>query len=232
MDYILAGIQEAFVLLLSGDEEVYTAVFATLKVSSMSIFFTLVIGLPTGFLLGYTNFPGKNFVRSVVDALLALPTVVVGLWVYAFISSRGPLGNLNLLFTLPGVAIGEVVLALPIVIALSALSFEELDLSVKDTLLTLGAAGRKLALDILWEGRYGMLMAAVTAYGRIISEVGVATMLGGNIKWRTRTITTAMAFETNKGQFAMGMALGFILLLIAFIVNGTLSFAKRRRQSR
>ena len=94
MDYILAGIQEAFVLLLSGDEEVYTAVFATLKVSSMSIFFTLVIGLPAGFLLGYTNFPGKNFVRSVVDALLALPTVVVGLWVYASYPA-GPLGNLT-----------------------------------------------------------------------------------------------------------------------------------------
>jgi tungstate transport system permease protein len=118
------------------------------------------------------------------------------------------------------------------VIALSAQSIEELDLSVRDTLLTLGSSGKRLLFDIMWEARYGMLMAAITAYGRVISEVGAATMLGGNIKWRTRTITTAMAFETNKGQFAMGIALGMILLLIAFIVNSTLSYAKRRRQTR
>ncbi len=232
VDYIFDGIREAFVLLFSGNEEVYSAVYATLKASSLAILIALLIGFPLGFFLGYSDFPGKRFIRSVADTLLALPTVLVGLWVYAFISSRGPLGNLNLLFTIKGVIVGEVVLALPIIIALSAQAVEELDLSVRDTLLTLGATGKRLVLDMLWEARYGILMAAVTAYGRIISEVGSASMLGGNIKWRTRTITTAMAFETNKGQFAMGIALGLILLLIAFLVNGTLAFAKRRRQSR
>ncbi|WP_213698932.1 ABC transporter permease [Acetomicrobium sp.] len=232
MEYILSGIAEAFVLLLKGDEEVYSAVSATLRASTAAIIISLVIGLPLGFLLGYFDFPGRRFFRSVFDALLALPTVLVGLWVYAFISNRGPLGGMNMLFTLKGVIVGEVVLALPIVIALSAQSIEELDLSVRDTLLTLGASGKRLLFDIMLEARYGMLMAAITAYGRVISEVGAATMLGGNIKWRTRTITTAMAFETNKGQFAMGIALGMILLLIAFIVNSTLSYAKRRRQTR
>jgi tungstate transport system permease protein len=157
--------------------------------------------------------------------------VVVGLLVYAFISRRGPLGELGMLFTLSGIALGQMVLALPIVIALTASAVESLDARLSMTLLTLGAKKGQLARASLMESRYAVLMAGVTAYGRVISEVGISMMIGGNIKWHTRTITTAIALETGKGQFAEGIALGLVLLTIAFLVNGSLSILRRRVQA-
>ncbi|MBW1708787.1 MAG: ABC transporter permease [Deltaproteobacteria bacterium] len=228
MDFILQGLIEAIKLLAAGGGETYSAIFTTLKVSTISIIASLILGIPLGFLLGYAEFPGRRFCRTLADTLLALPTVVVGLLVYAFISRRGPFGDLGLLFTLPGIAIGQTILALPIVISLTASAIEGLDQRLRLTLLTLGASGRQLALTSLREGLFAVLIASVTAYGRIISEVGVSMMLGGNIKWYTRTITTAMALETNKGEFAMGLALGIVLLIIAFTVNAILSILKMR----
>ena len=192
------------------------------------MFASLVIGIPLGFLLGYYDFKGKRQLRIVVDTLLALPTVFIGLLVYAFLSQRGPLGNLGLLFTLPGIAIGQTILALPIVIALTAAAVESMDEQLNVTLISLGANRRQLLLSSLWEVRYGIVAAGVTAYGRVLTEVGISMMVGGNIKWYTRTITTAIALETNKGQFAMGIALGLVLLAIAFIVSISVSFLRRR----
>ncbi len=228
MDYIIEGILGAFNLLLTGNEETYSAVMTTLKVSTLSIAACLLVGIPLGFLLGYGNFSGKGALRTIVDTLLALPTVVVGLLVYAFVSRRGPLGEMGLLFTVPGVAIGQFILALPIIISLTASAVEELDPKLRLTLKTLGANDRQVALSSLWEGRYSVMVAAVTAYGRVISEVGVSMMIGGNIKWHTRTITTAIALETGKGQFSMGVALGAVLLTLAFGVNAVVSVLRRR----
>jgi tungstate transport system permease protein len=228
MDYISEGILGAFQLLLTGHEETYSAVVTTLKVSTLSIVVSLLAGIPLGFLLGYGNFSGKCALRTIVDTLLALPTVVIGLLVYAFVSRRGPLGEMGLLFTLPGIAIGQFILALPIIISLTASAVEELDPKLRLTLWTLGANDRQVALSSLWEGRYSVMVAAVTAYGRIISEVGVSMMIGGNIKWHTRTITTAIALETGKGQFSMGIALGAVLLTLAFGVNAVVSVLRRR----
>jgi tungstate transport system permease protein len=229
MDYILDGFVKALKLLIKGEQEVYSAIFVTLKVSSFSIILSLIIGMPAGFILGYENFPGKRQIRAIVDTLLALPTVVVGLLVYAFISKRGPLGGFGLLFTIPGIGLAQTILVLPIVISLTATAIENLDPRLKYTLKTLGAGGRQIALASIMEGRYAVLAAAVTAYGRAISEVGVSMMIGGNIKWHTRTITTTIALETGKGEFAMGIALGLVLLLLAFIVNSLLIFLKKRR---
>lgn len=228
MDYLLDGLLHAFVLLFSGDAETYSAIFTSLKVSSLSIAGSLVIGIPAGFFLGYYEFAGKRQLRAVVDTLLALPTVVVGLFVYAFVSRRGPLGEWGLLFTIPGIAIAQMILVLPIVMSLTATAIESLDRRLKTTILTLGARGRQIITASLLEARYAVLIAAVTAYGRAISEVGVSMMIGGNIKWHTRTITTAIALETGKGQFAMGIALGIVLLSIAFFVNFALTALKRR----
>jgi len=228
MDYILEGLINGIVLLVSGDEETYSAISTTLKVSTMSIIASLIIGIPIGFVLGYFDFPGKRTLRTISDTLLAMPTVVVGLLVYAFISRRGPLGSLGLLFTLPGIAVGQTILALPVVVSLTAGAVEGLDRQLKLTLLTLGARGRQLAISSLWEGRYAVLLAAATAYGRVISEVGASMMLGGNIKWHTRTMTTAISLETAKGEFDMGVALGLVLMLLAFAVNAALSAFKKR----
>lgn len=228
MDFIVDGIVRAFQLLFTGNSETYSAVLATVQVSSISMTVSLLLGIPLGYGLGYLDFPGKRTVRMVVDTLLALPTVFIGLIVYAFISNRGPLGEFGLLFTLSGIAIGQAILALPIVIALTATAVESLDSSLRLTLLSLGASGRQIFLTSIWEARLGLLVAAVTATGRVLTEVGISMMVGGNIKWHTRTITTAIALETNKGQFATGIALGIVLLAIAFSINFSLSFLRRK----
>ena len=139
MDFILEGFFEAFHLLVSGNAETYSAILATVKVSSYSILCSLLLGIPLGFCLGYFDFSGKRPLRTMVDTLMALPTVFIGLLVYAFLTHRGPLGNLGLLFSLPGIAIGQTILALPIVIGLSATAIESLDKKLSIAILSMGA---------------------------------------------------------------------------------------------
>ena len=228
MEYIVEGFFRAMELLTGGDPATWSAIFTTLKTSSFSIFFSLLIGIPAGFCLGYFDFIGRRQLRAVVDTLLALPTVIVGLVVYAFIFSKGPLGSFSLLFTIKGIVIAQTILVLPIVISLTATAVEGLDRRLRITLLTLGARGSQVAVASLFEARHAVLTAAVTAYGRAVSEVGISMIIGGNIKWHTRTITTAIALETGKGEFAMGIALGVVLLSIAFIVNYILIILKKK----
>jgi len=228
MDFLFAGLIEAFRLLFGGDGQTWSAVAATVKASSGSMAASLMLGIPLGFVLGYFDFPAKRQVRLLVDTALALPTVFIGLLVYAFISNRGPLGHMGLLFTLPGIAIGQTILALPVVIALSATAVESMDRHLRTLLIALGANRRQLLFSSLWEVRYGILAAGLTAYGRVMTEVGISMMVGGNIKWHTRTITTAIALETGKGMFATGIALGLVLIAIAFVVNGGLSFLRKK----
>ena len=228
MDFILAGFIEAIRLLLGGDGQTWSAVAATIKASSGSMAASLILGVPMGFLLGYFDFPAKRQVRLVVDTALALPTVFIGLVVYAFISNRGPLGEMGLLFTLTAIAIGQTILALPVVIALSATAVESMDRHLRTLLISLGASRWQLLFSSLWEVRFGVLAAGLTAYGRVMTEVGISMMVGGNIKWHTRTITTAIAMETGKGMFATGIALGLVLLFIAFGVNVCLSFIRKK----
>jgi tungstate transport system permease protein len=228
MDYLLLGIVQAFKLLLSGDPETYSAVRATVQASGLSMLTSLVIGVPLGFVVGYFHFPGRRQIRLVVDTLLALPTVFIGLVVYAMISRQGPMGQMGLLFTLPGISIGQTILALPIVIALSATAIESLDTNLRVMLVSLGANRRQVLFSSLWEARHGILAAGLTAYGRVMTEVGISMMVGGNIKWHTRTITTAIALETGKGMFATGIALGLVLLLIAFGITLPASFLRKK----
>jgi len=228
VEFLAQGFLKAIELLIKGDSSTWSAVSATVQASTWSMVISLLAGLPCGFFLGYFDFRFKRQVRTLLDTLLALPTVCVGLLVYAFISSRGPLGEFGLLFTLPGIAMGQTILAFPIVTAITASIVENLDQDLKLTLISLGAGKRDIILTCLWEVRFGILAAAVTAYGRVLTEVGISMMVGGNIKYHTRTITTAIALETNKGMFANGIALGLVLMAIAFGVNLSLSFLRKR----
>ena len=228
MDFILEGFVQALYLLVQGNPETYSAVWVTVKVSSYSMGTSLLLGIPLGFCLGYFDFGGKKQLRTVVDTLMALPTVFIGLLVYAFLTHRGPLGNLDLLFTVPGIAIGQAILALPIVVGLSATAVESMDQKLRIAIMSLGANRRQFFVSTLWEARHGLLAGAIAAYGRVMTEGGISMMVGGNIKWHTRTITTAIALETNKGQFGLGVALGIVLLVIAFCVNVSVSFLRRR----
>jgi tungstate transport system permease protein len=228
MEFLLNGFVQAFALLIKGDPETYSAMLATVIVSSYSIVGSLFVGVPLGFCLGYYDFNGKKPIRTVVDTLMALPTVFIGLLVYSFLTNRGPLGHYSLLFTLPGIAIGQMILALPIVIGLTATAVESMDIKLRIAIMSMGANRRQLFLSTLWESRHAILAGGIAAYGRVMTEVGISMMVGGNIKWHTRTITTAIALETNKGQFGMGVALGLVLLIIAFCVNASVSLLRRR----
>lgn len=228
MDFIQEGFFQAVTLLKNRDPATYSAISVTLRASGMAMAVSLLLGLPLGYLLGYFDFRFKKQIRIVVDTLLSLPTVFIGLVIYALLTRNGPLGETGLLFTIPGIAVGQAILALPIVIALTATAVEASDRNLRITLMSLGANRFQIAKSTLWEVRLGLLAAAVTATGRVLTEVGISLMVGGNIKWHTRTITTAIALETSKGEFGMGIALGLVLLLIALTVNISLAGLRRR----
>jgi len=227
LDFILEGILSAFGLLLSGDAETFSAIKATLYTSSISILFAILIGFPIGFILGFYEFRARRTLRLLSDVALAMPTVAIGLILYAFISRNGPFGELGLLFTLKAVMLGQFALALPIIVSLSASVIENMDKKHYLNIMNYRLSPLNLILCVLYELRYALLVVIATAYGRIVAEVGVAMMIGGNIKYFTRTITTAISLETNKGEFAMGIALALVLILIAFAVNLAIHALKR-----
>ena len=228
MNLFTDGFQEAIQLLVSGNESVYSAISVTITVSSWSLFISLLIGLPLGFLLGYYQFPGKTVIRTIVDTFLAIPTVVIGLVVYTSLSQAGLFGEYNLLFTQKAIIIGQIFLGLPIIIALTAAQVEMVDKRLYLSLKGLGASSYQILKATLIEARFGLMTAAMTAYGRIITEIGISMMVGGNIKYHTRTITTAISLETGKGEFVTGIALGLVLFVVALLVNISLTILKRK----
>ena len=228
MDFIQDGLIQAVKLLVNRDPATYAAISATLRASGLAMAASLLLGIPLGYLLGYLDFRLKKQIRIIVDTLLSLPTVFIGLIIYALLTRNGPFGEAGLLFTIPGIAIGQTILSLPIIVALTATAVEAADCNLRITLMSLGANRSQIAASTLWEVRLGILAAAVTATGRVLTEVGISLMVGGNIKWHTRTITTAIALETSKGEFGMGIALGLVLLLIALTVNISLAGLRRR----
>jgi len=219
MDYILDGFRHAVFLLLSLIKRHILPFLPPLKFTFLSTASSLIVGMPLGFLLAYYNFTGKKVIKYIVNSSLSLPTVLIGLFVYILISNRGPLGSFNLLFTIKGIALGQFFLALPLIVALTASAVESMDKRLSEELTSLGASKVQMPLTYLYEAKAAILVAAVTAFGRVFGEVGLSMMVGGNIKWVTRTITTAIALETGKGEFAMGIALGVVLMVIALAVN-------------
>ena len=228
MDYILNGFVEAFRLIFAFDRDVFSAVFISLQVSLIAIVLSAVISLPLGFIIATKNFVGKRLTITLLNTLMAVPTVVVGLVVYTLISRRGPFGTLNLLYTPIAMIIGQFILATPILTALTISAVHAVDDRVAPTALTLGANNRQLAYTVFLEVRFGLLAAVISGFGRIIGEVGAAMMLGGNIRGVTRTMSTAIALQTSMGEFEIGIALGIILLLVAFLINILFHYFQQR----
>ncbi|MEI6634381.1 MAG: ABC transporter permease [Chlamydiota bacterium] len=228
MGYLADGFAEALRLIIRMDPEVWGITLVSLKVSAASTLIATILGVPLGFSVASREFRGKGFVITVLNTLLALPTVVVGLSVYAFLSRRGPLGSLGLLFTPAAMVIGQSILALPITAALSLAAVQHIDPRVRETALTLGATAGQAARAVLREGRFAILAAVIAAFGRVFAEVGVSMMLGGNIRFYTRNIPTAIALETGRGEFPLAVALGLILLSVAFGVNLVFQRLQRR----
>jgi tungstate transport system permease protein len=219
MDYLSEAVGKAFWLIVHFDRELAGIVWTSLRVSLTSTVLASIVGVPLGFAIAIARFRGKHHVEVALNTCMALPTVVVGLTVYSFISRRGPLGAFGLLFTPTAMVIGQFILATPIIAALSLSATKSIDVRVGETARTLGANAFQTASAILSEARYAILVAIAAGFGRVIAEVGSAMILGGNIHGYTRTMTTAIALETGKGEFALAMALGIILLLIALSVN-------------
>lgn len=219
MQYILEGIVRAFQLIFSLDTHVFSAVWVSLRTSLIAIVFASLVGVPLGFAVATNEFTGKRPVIILLNTLMALPTVVVGLTVFSFISRQGPLGSLGLLYTPTAMILGQFILATPIVAALSFSAVQSTDPRVQETAVTLGASRFQTALTITSEAKFAITAAIVAGFGRVIAEVGSAMMLGGNIKGYTRTMTTTIALETSKGEFGLGIALGIILLIVAFTIN-------------
>jgi len=229
LSFLLEGLRTAFSLIFSLDREVFQIVLFSLRVSSTAIILAALLGIPLGFLIAVKNFRGKKFVLVLVNNALALPTVVVGLLVYSFISRVGPLGYFGLLYTPTAVIIGQFLLATPIIIALTHSAIQGIDTKVRSTALTLGATEIQAAWTVIKEARFAVMSAVIAGFGRIIAEVGAAMMLGGNIKGSTRTMTTAISLETSKGEFGFGIALGIILLLISLSINALLSYLQSKK---
>jgi tungstate transport system permease protein len=216
---ILEGIGKGLGLLLRLDPSITGPIQVSILVSSSATLLATLLGLPLGLLVGLGRFRGKRLVLGLLNTLLALPTVLVGLVVYAMISRQGPLGELELLYTRGAMVAGQALLAFPIVAALTAAAVQRADPRVQQAALGLGAGRLHAALLLAARRRAALLAAVVTAFGRVFSEVGISMMVGGNIRGLTRNITTGIAFETGKGEFAMGVALGVVLLGVALLVN-------------
>ncbi len=219
MDYIINGITGAVYLILHRDPELLRIVGVSIRVSGTALFFAAIFGVAIGLRVGTGTFRGKRAIVILLNTLMALPTGGGGLVGYSFLSRRGLLGDCGLLYTPYAMMIGQFVLATPIIASLSLAAVQAMDRRVSLTALTLGASERQKNWKILNEARFAVLAAVIAGFGRIFAEIGVSSMLGGNIQGYTRNITTAIAYETGKGEFALGIALGIILLVIALGIN-------------
>jgi tungstate transport system permease protein len=219
LDFFLGGLSRGLGLLVSLDPEVYGIAWLSLRVSFSAVVLAALAAVPLGLVIGQKEFPGKRLLVVVFNTLLALPTVVVGLVVYGLLSYHGPLGGLGMLYTPAAMVAAQAVLAFPLITALVIAAVTTLDSRVGPTALTLGATPWQAARAVLKEARFAVLAALAAGFGRVVTEVGAAIMVGGNIRHYTRTFTTAIALETSKGEFAQGMALGFFLLVVALAVN-------------
>ncbi|OGQ85139.1 MAG: ABC transporter permease [Deltaproteobacteria bacterium RIFOXYA12_FULL_58_15] len=230
MAYLFAAIGDAFRLIATFDRAVVEASGASMTFALVSTAFASILGIPVGVILATSRIPFQRLMVASLNALLAIPTVVVGLFAYAMLNRQGPVGSLGLLFTPWAIIVGQTILIVPLVTALVRSAVASVDEAYVATARTLGA-GRLLTMyAIIREARAGILVACVTAFGRVIGEVGVSMMLGGNIAGFTRTITTVIALETAKGEFALALALGIILLAIAFVINIVLQLGRTAHQ--
>jgi tungstate transport system permease protein len=209
----------AFSLIFSGDLEVFSIAGTTLQLALTSTLLATLMGIPLGIFLGFSRFPGKKGLKVVFNSLMGIPTVVVGLFVYSLISRQGPLGAWGLLFTRWGIILGQTILILPVITTIIWTTLDGVDPHLVETLGTYNLSPLRRHLLILREVKKHIFLGIVTGFGRVVGEVGISMMLGGNIRWYTRTITTAISLETSKGQFEQGLALGVILLILSLGVN-------------
>ncbi|TYC75630.1 ABC transporter permease subunit [Stappia sp. BW2] len=219
MDSFWGAFAGAFGLVIALDPDLMEIIGLSMRVTLTAVFLACVIGLPLGAAVGTFNFPGRTLLAVILNALMGLPPVVVGLLVYLVLSASGPLGPLRLLYTPTAMIIAQMVLVTPIVAALTRQVIEDLNREYSEQFASLGVGAFDRLTAMLWDARYSLLTVALAGFGRAVAEVGAVIIVGGNINHVTRVMTTTIALETSKGNLQLALALGVILLMIAFAVN-------------
>ena len=232
MDLILDGIRQAFQLIFGGDAETLSITFLTLRVSLSATLLSLVLGIPLGVYFALVEFRGRRLILGLVNTGMALPPVVVGLWVSIFLWRNGPLGDLHLLYTPLAIVIAQFVIAFPVVVGLTTIAIQQLNPKLRLQLLALGASRTQMLWLLLREARLPLLAAVMAAFGSIISEVGASMVVGGNLQGSTRVLTTATVTEASKGNYGLALALGFILLGLVYVVNFVLTSIQQHERRR
>jgi tungstate transport system permease protein len=232
MDLILEGLKKAFWLLITFDPEVMSITFLSLQVSGSATIISLFIGISIGTTVALSKFPGRRIVVSLINTGMALPPVVVGLFVTIFLWRNGPLGVLGVLYTPTAMIIAQTVIATPIVMGITLAAIQQLPQKLRLQILALGATRIQMVWILIKEARLPLLAAVMAGFGGVISEVGASIMVGGNIKGYSRVLTTATVMETSRGNFEIAIALGIILLLLAYFINLILTQIQQRERPR
>jgi len=222
------GLTKAIELIVSFDPEVMGIAARSLRISVTSALLASLICLPLASLIHFNHFPGKRFLINLIQTFYSIPTVTVGLFVFVLFSRAGPLGGLNLLYTPTIMVLGQMVLITPVLLGLTISALSGVDRTIVDTARSLGASGFQAGLIVIREARFAVMAAVIMGFGRAISEVGCALMVGSNIRGFTRIITTAISLETSKGEVELAIALGIILICIALVVNIVLNRIQQR----
>jgi tungstate transport system permease protein len=232
MDLILEGLKKAFFLLITFDPEVMGITLLSLQVSGTATLISLFIGISVGTTVALSRFPGRRFTVSLINTGMGLPPVVVGLFVTIFLWRNGPLGLFEILYTPTAMIIAQAIIATPIVMGVTLASIQQLPLKLRLQILALGATRLQMVWILVKEAKLPLLAAVMAGFGGVISEVGASIMVGGNIKGYSRVLTTATVMETSRGNFDIAIALGIILLLLAYFINLILTQIQQRERPR
>ena len=225
---IIEGILEALRLMITFDPELWGIIEVSFRVSLISTFLAALLALPIGSFIGLREFRGKRTVSNLINTFMGFPPVVMGLIVFLLLSRRGPLGSLGLLYSTSAMIVAQFLLAVPIITGTAKAAIESVDPILKETVLSLGANERQLWWELIKESKKSIIAGFLVAFGQAISEVGAVMIVGGNIRWETRTFTTSIVLQTRMGEFGIAIALGIILISIAFIVNYGLTRIQNR----
>jgi tungstate transport system permease protein len=232
VDLFFEGIKKAFWLLVTLDPEVLNITLLSLKVSGSATLISLLIGISTGTAVALSQFPGRKFVVSLINTGMGLPPVVVGLFVTLFLWRNGPLGFLEILYTPAAMILAQAIIATPIVMGITLAAIQALPRNLRLQILALGATRWQMIWILVKEARLPLLAGVMAGFGGVISEVGASIMVGGNIRGYSRVLTTATVMETSRGNFDVAIALGVILLLLAFLINLVLTHIQQRERPR
>ncbi|MHA1803993.1 MAG: ABC transporter permease [Promethearchaeota archaeon] len=225
---IIQGIIQAIMLIIMFDREIWFTVILSIGVSGTATFIASMIGLPIGSLMGLRDFWGKKSITNLLNTFMGFPPVIMGLFVFLLLSKNGPLGSLGLLYTPTAMIIAQLLLAIPIIAGTTKAAIESVDPVLKETILSLGATEIELWWELIKDSKRSIIAGILVAFGQAISEVGAVMIVGGNIRWHTRVFTTSIVYQTQMGEFGMAIALGFILISVAFILNYTLTYLQSK----